>query len=862
MKTRHLKILFLFLIYSLIFFIINLAIKNLFIEKYQNYDEINQFILINLAVFMFLTLILFAFLKKTIFSPLKSLSKNLEEPKSKDPNETIKYKKNFFFQLNDFFSNTKSSFIELYSNVKEIEKSREYIDNLMQTVHIGIIILDKKFYPIYVNEYGLKKFEISKDEVNRSNVFNIIDKKTIREITQELPNKNNIFDKEAVLFLKDGEKIDITISISKLLDSSNKIKGYIFAIQDITKRKKAEKNLKSQIYFSREIFKSIPDMILITDINLKIIFANHKAEGFINKSTIFEKNIKSFLSNESLKNGSDDFFENAIKTGDNIKRINIVNPFKFGANYIDLIIQPLRTTSNIIGSLILIRDVSEWRKLTSRLKDLQEFMGKLIDSSPFAIISIYKNNKVSLWNSSAERLFQISNKKAIDNNLFEISPVFNKYKDAINEVMILNRTSSLSNEKMILDKKKGSFTANLTFYPILNESESVVINIEDISEIKKLEDSLALAQKMGSLGLITSAIIHDFNNILSGILGYASLIEKKSSENPELKKYISYIIKSSERASVMIQQILNYSKKKFEKGKSLNLNKVVEESLNFIKLNLKNITIIKKLPDKKIFLSADKTKISQVVINLFINAKDALENRPNPKIKIETEEISIRNKKTLKHESYAMIKITDNGIGIKEKNIKNIFETFFTTKDKKGVGIGLSTVKDIVNSYNGIIKVKSEFGVGTSFRILIPSIKQTVYEPKETMKEKHEPSIKGNVLLVDDEEVIREIGKDMLNSLGINCITACNGEEGIEIYKKNRDKIDIIILDIELPGISGEKVFDILKQINPDIKILIASGYGKDYLEKKIFQRKIKNFMAKPFQLNQLSNKLNELIKE
>lgn len=861
MKTRHLKILFLFLIYSLMFFIINLAIKNLFIEKWQNYDGINKFILINLAVFMFLTLILFAFLKKTIFSPLKSLSKNLEELKSKDPNETIKYKKNFFFQLNDFFSNTKNSFIELYSNVKEIEKSREYIDTLMQTVHIGIIILDKKLHPIYINEYGLKKFEISKDEVNRLNIFNLIDKKTIKELTQELSDKNNIVDKEAALFLKNGKKIDISISISKLLDSSNKIKGYISEIQDITKRKKAEKNLKSQIYFSREIFKSIPDMILITDINLKIIFANHKAEGFINKSTIFEKNIKSFLSNESLKNGSDGFFKNAIKNGDNIKKINIVNPFKFGANYIDLIIQPLRTQSNIVGSLILIRDVSEWRKLTSKLKDLQEFMGKLIDSSPFAIISIYKNNKVSLWNSSAERLFQISNKKAIGNNLFKISPVFNKYKDAINEVMILNRTSSLSNEKMILDKKR-SFTANLTFYPILNESENVVINIEDISEIKKLEDSLALAQKMGSLGLITSAIIHDFNNILSGILGYASLIEKKSSENPELKKYISYIIESSERASVMIKQILNYSKKKFEKGKSLNLNKVVEESLNFIKLNLKNITIIKKISDKNIFLSADKTKISQVVINLFINAKDALENRPNPKIKIELEEISIRNKKTLKDESYAMIKITDNGIGIEEKNIKNIFETFFTTKDKKGVGIGLSTVKGIVNSCNGIIKVKSEFGVGTSFKILIPSIKQTVYEPKENIKEKHEPSIKGNVLLVDDEEVIREIGNDMLNSLGINCITACNGEEGIEIYKKNRDKIDIIILDIELPGISGEKVFDILKQINPDIKILIASGYGKDYLEKKIFQRKIKNFMAKPFQLNQLSNKLNELIKE
>jgi CheY-like chemotaxis protein len=209
-----------------------------------------------------------------------------------------------------------------------------------------------------------------------------------------------------------------------------------------------------------------------------------------------------------------------------------------------------------------------------------------------------------------------------------------------------------------------------------------------------------------------------------------------------------------------------------------------------------------------------------------------------------------------------MIKITDNGIGIEKENIKKIFETFFTTKDKKGTGLGLSTVKDIVNSYNGNIEVKSEYSIGTSFKILIPSIKQIVYEPRKYIKKEFEPSIKGNVLLIDDEEVIREIGKDMLNSLKINCLTARDGEEGIEVYKKNRDKIDIIILDIELPGISGEKVFDILKQINPDIKILIASGYGKDYLEKKVFQKKIKNFMAKPFQLNQLSKNLNELMKE
>jgi CheY-like chemotaxis protein len=280
-------------------------------------------------------------------------------------------------------------------------------------------------------------------------------------------------------------------------------------------------------------------------------------------------------------------------------------------------------------------------------------------------------------------------------------------------------------------------------------------------------------------------------------------------------------------------------------------------------MNLKTITLDIQLCQNQILLQADKTKISQILINLIINAKDAMENSPRPKIGIKTSLVDIANQNNLLDGHYVRIQINDNGCGINRENLNKIFEPFFTTKGRgRGTGLGLAIVKEIIKDYNGQIEVESEIDRGTKFTILLPVFEKEMHQAM--VREEAEPvtALEGLVLFIDDEEVVREIGSEMLKTIGLTCLTASDGTKGIEIFKQNFDKIKLVILDIEMPGISGEKVFHILKELKPDVKILIASGYGKEYLETDIFKSKINHFIPKPFKIEQLSYQVNKLIND
>jgi two-component system cell cycle sensor histidine kinase/response regulator CckA len=246
---------------------------------------------------------------------------------------------------------------------------------------------------------------------------------------------------------------------------------------------------------------------------------------------------------------------------------------------------------------------------------------------------------------------------------------------------------------------------------------------------------------------------------------------------------------------------------------------------------------------------------------LFINAKDAVETSPRPTITIKTSLVAVSNQKNLLDGRYAFIQIRDNGSGISRENLNKIFEPFFTTKGQgRGTGQGLAIVQEIIRDYNGRIEVESEIGRGSTFSILLPVLEKE--SPRAVVEEEKEPAaaLEGLVLLIDDEEVVREIGSDMLKTMGMKCLTAGNGTEGIELFKQNSTQIKLIILDVEMPGISGEKVFHTLKAFNPEMKILIASGYGKEYLETTIFKNKIDHFLPKPFNLEQLSYQISRLL--
>ena len=664
------------------------------------------------------------------------------------------------------------------------------------------------------------------------------------------------------MLLKTGEKIDMALSFSIIRDANNKITGYLAVIADISKRKKAEINLRNQIIFSQQIFQSIPEMIIIVDRKLRITFFNKRAHDIIAAAgdSIIGQNLQLILSKIAIESGFDELVRNVIESNSSVHRINTVNPILEEESYVDLIVEPLKSGKSNVGGIILLRDISEWRSLTAQLRSLQGFMQKLINASPYAVVSINSNNLITTWNLSAEKILGVPFAAAFGENIYALLPLFNKYKDIINETMILKKTIYLNDEKIFIGEE-AFIVANLTLYPVTAEQNGVVLHIEDVSALKKLESSLLQAQKMESLGLLTSQIVHDFNNLLSGIMGYASLLEKRIDADPKVKKYVSSIISSSERASTLIGQLLNFSRKKVTEKEIVNINDLIRESLDFLSMSLKSIHFDVQLCPSPVLLQADKTKISQVLINLLVNAKDAVAASPRPLVSIKTNLIAISGQKNLLDGRYALIQVGDNGVGISRENLNKIFEPFFTTKGQgRGTGQGLAIVQEIIKDYNGRIEVRSEIDRGSVFNILLPFFEKEPYRAIVEAEKAPATALEGLVLLIDDEDVVRDIGSDMLKNMGMKCLVAANGSEGIELFRQNSAAIRLVILDVEMPGMSGEKVSQALKEINPGVNILIASGYGREYLETTIFKSKIDNFLPKPFNTEQLSYQVGRLL--
>jgi PAS domain S-box-containing protein len=818
--------------------------------------------IVNALVLFILFLLLFFLLKATIIRPLGQIHDSLLLFQ-RTGNARVPLRRPLFFKdIGKIFASQEKILSQLQEKIAETNETKEYLEKLVQTSQAMVVTLDARLRPTFMNEYGLNVFQASKETVARLRFGDFFERAFSRQTAAELRDKEQVADKETTMTLKTGEKMDIVISLAKIRGRNKKLSGYLAVITDISKRKKAEIDLKNQILFSRQIFQSIPEMIIIVDRRLRITFINKRASDLIKArvGSIIGQNLNHILAKNSIESGFDELVRNVLEGSGSIHRINTLSPVLEEESYVDLIVEPLKSGTLIIGGIIMLRDISEWRGLTAQLRSLQGFMQKLINASPYAVISINEHSLITTWNSAAEKILGIPFANAFGKNLYALLPLFEKYRDVINEIMILKKTIYLNDEQIFIGEEDFK-VANLTLYPVTADPNGVVIHIEDVSALKKLESSLLQAQKMESLGLLTSHIIHDFNNLLSGIMGYASLLEKKIADNPKVKKYVTTIINSSERASTLINQLLNFSRKKMAEKEIININDLIKESLEFLAMNLKTINLDIQLYQSQILLQADKTKISQILINLIINARDAMENAAKPIIRIRTDLADINNQSNLLDGQYALIEISDTGSGISRENQKKIFEPFFTTKGQgRGTGLGLAIVHEIIKDYNGQIEVDSEIGQGTKFKILLPVFQQEMFPAG--VQEEPEPAapLEGLVLLIDDEEVVREIGSDMLKALGLKCLTAANGTEGIEIFKKNIADIRLVLLDIEMPGISGEKVFRILKELRPEVKILIASGYGKEYLEAEIFKSKINNFIPKPFKIEQLSYQVNKLI--
>ncbi len=425
--------------------------------------------------------------------------------------------------------------------------------------------------------------------------------------------------------------------------------------------------------------------------------------------------------------------------------------------------------------------------------------------------------------------------------------------------------------EFINKRKDGStYIDESIIAPVFDETGKIISFIaikRDVTQEKKFQEQIIQSQKMEALGLLASGVAHDFNNILGGILGYTDILKLRYKDDKYLNNILDKMEQAGKKAADLIDKLLTISRTKEEKGDSIEIidvNKHIKDVIELLSRTMpKNVETRLYLDESKpITIEANPVQIEQVIMNICINGYQAMKEKGG-ELTIETkrffpdEEFLFSHYGLLERE-YIQISISDTGHGIDKKDIDKIFDPFFTTKKKGGgTGLGLSTAYNIITSYNGIITVYSEKGKGTTFNIYLP-FKEGV-EIQDAEKGKLLRG-KGKILIIDDEDIVRDMLMDVLEELGYNYIIGKDGKDGVEVFKKHYEEIDLVMIDMNMPGYTGEEVLKIIREIKPSVKVILTSGFGLNGMLKGLLEDGNSAFLHKPFSLGELSETLSRLL--
>ncbi len=504
------------------------------------------------------------------------------------------------------------------------------------------------------------------------------------------------------------------------------------------------------------------------------------------------------------------------------------------------------------------------RERTAALRDSENRYRAFFESTGTAIVITEEDGTVSLVNTEFENMFEMK-REAVEGKRkweeFIKAEDLEKMKryEAARTVSPKSVPKHYEFQTIELNGKVKDIFMTVSFIPGTSKKISSLI---DISDKKRLENGLQQAQKMEAVGTLAGGIAHDFNNLLMGIQGYASLMLIKMKKRDEHYEPLSKIEELVQSGSNLTRQILGFARGgKYEILPS-NLNDLIEKTSTMFGRTKKEIQIIKTLQDDLWTVDADRGQVEQVLLNLYVNAWHAMPGGGN--LYLETANVNLMEHDNPAFETtpgpYVKVSVTDTGVGMDQKTLQRIFEPFFTTREMgRGTGLGLAMVYGIMKGHNGIINVYSEKGQGTSFHLYFPVSGNEIMD--EEAADKTLEFGTETILIVEDEEIVLTVSKNLVSSLGYHVITARSGQEAVDIYRTKTEPIDLVMLDMIMPGMSGGETFEQLKAMNPDIRAILCSGYSMNEQANRIIERGCRFFLQKPFSISTLSQKIREALK-
>ncbi len=716
------------------------------------------------------------------------------------------------------------------------------------------------------------------DEENFAKMAQVV----AREIAKGLNSSGSIF--EAVMRKKDGVPFDVEIHGKVLFDNDGRPIALQGVTRDIAERKRTEEALRTSEaqlanavemarlgHWELDVFKN---EFTFNDQFYKLFRTTAKQVGGYKMA--LEEYARRFVYPDDISVVS---YENrkAIETDDPHFSRELEHRIMYADGDIGHISVRFFIVKDEQGRTVrtygVNQDITERRKAAEALRDSEQRLAQIIDFLPDATFVIDLNGKLVAWNKAIEDLTGVRAHEILGKGDFEYALPFYGERRPVLADLVLNR-DKLIEAYYDLFREEGDTLVSVTGPKKLNLSGRFLWNrasplydsegrvtgsiesIRDITDSKRLEEQLLQSQKMEAIGTLAGGVAHDFNNILQVALGYSEIMLEDEEFPKGYQADLQKIYDSAKRGADLVQRLLTFSRKTEVSPQALDLNLRINELRKILERTLPKMVEIKIVQDAKLaYINADKTQIDQILMNLAVNARDAMPD--GGKLIFETASITLddecaRANLEAKPGPHVLLTVTDTGLGMDKDTLEHIFEPFYTTKGVgQGTGLGLAMVHGIVKQHGGHIRGYSEPGKGTTFNIYFPAM-ISEEEEAQTIERPMPRGGSETILLVDDEEFIRDLGSRILSKAGYGVITASDGREALEIYQQRSGDIDLVLLDLMMPEMGGKQCLEGLLILSPSVNVVIASGYSASGPTKDALSAGAKAFVNKPYDMRQM----------